>query len=67
MRVAELSRRPNPNLMETVQRDNTPSMRGILVDWFVEVSDGYKLQANTLYLVVYVMDWFLSEKFHRKT
>ncbi|XP_050884371.1 cyclin-A2-4 isoform X2 [Lathyrus oleraceus] len=63
MRVAELSRRPNPNLMETVQRDITPSMRGILVDWLVEVSEGYKLQANTLYLAVYVMDWFLSKSF----
>ncbi|CAK8535735.1 unnamed protein product [Lathyrus sativus] len=63
MRVAELSRRPNPNLMETVQRDITPSMRGILVDWLVEVSEGYKLQANTLYLAVYLMDWFLSKSF----
>ncbi|XP_058751835.1 cyclin-A2-4-like [Vicia villosa] len=63
MRVAELSRRPNPNLMETVQQDITPSMRGILVDWLVEVSDGYKLQANTLYLTVYLIDWFLSKNF----
>ncbi|CAI8611868.1 unnamed protein product [Vicia faba] len=63
MRVAELSRRPYPNLMETVQQDITPSMRGILVDWLVEVSEGYKLQANTLYLTVYLIDWFLSKNF----
>ncbi|MCI10729.1 cyclin A2, partial [Trifolium medium] len=35
-RVAELSRRPYPNFMETVQQDITPSMRAILVDWLVE-------------------------------
>ncbi|CAJ2661296.1 unnamed protein product [Trifolium pratense] len=60
-RVAELSRRPYPSLMETVQQDITPSMRAILVDWLVEVSEGYKLQANTLYLTVYLIDWFLSK------
>ncbi|KAK2425355.1 cyclin a2-1 [Trifolium repens] len=60
-RVAELSRRPCPNFMETVQQDITPSMRAILVDWLVEVSEGYKLQANTLYLTVYLIDWFLSK------
>ncbi|GAU11036.1 hypothetical protein TSUD_113290 [Trifolium subterraneum] len=26
-----------------------------------EVSEGYKLQANTLYLTVYLIDWFLSK------
>lgn len=61
LRVAELSRRPYPNFMETVQQDITPSMRAILVDWLVEVSEGYKLQANTLYLTVYLIDWFLSK------
>lgn len=34
----QLVRRPCPNFMETVQRDITQSMRGILVDWLVEVS-----------------------------
>jgi len=33
----QLSRRPYPNFMETVQQDITPSMRAILVDWLVEV------------------------------
>ncbi|XP_057514675.1 cyclin-A2-4-like isoform X2 [Actinidia eriantha] len=34
--VAELMRRPGTNFMETLQRDITQSMRGILVDWLVE-------------------------------
>ncbi|KAG2379801.1 hypothetical protein LR48_Vigan406s014200 [Vigna angularis] len=63
MRVAELARRPYPNFMEMVQRDITQSMRGILVDWLVEVSEEYKLVTDTLYLTVYLIDWFLSKNY----
>ncbi|KAJ1404061.1 Cyclin-like [Sesbania bispinosa] len=63
LHVAELSRRPCPNFMETVQRDITQSMRGILVDWLVEVSEEYRLGADTLYLTVYLIDWFLSKNY----
>ncbi|KAL9304486.1 hypothetical protein ACSQ67_021749 [Phaseolus vulgaris] len=63
MRVAELARRPYPNFMETVQQDITQSMRGILVDWLVEVSEEYKLVTDTLYLTVYLIDWFLSKNY----
>lgn len=35
--LPQLARRPFPNFMETIQRDITQSMRGILVDWLVEV------------------------------
>jgi cyclin A len=38
LRVAELKRRPFPDFMEKTQRDVTETMRGILVDWLVEVS-----------------------------
>ncbi|XVE52135.1 hypothetical protein DITRI_Ditri02bG0098000 [Diplodiscus trichospermus] len=61
--VAELVRRPYPNFMETIQRDITQSMRGILVDWLVEVSEEYKLVPDTLYLTVYLIDWFLSKNY----
>ncbi|CAL0335288.1 unnamed protein product [Lupinus luteus] len=61
LRVSELTRRPHPNFMETVQQDITQSMRGILVDWLVEVSEEYKLGLDTLYLSVYLIDWFLSK------
>ncbi|XVF25044.1 hypothetical protein REPUB_Repub13aG0179800 [Reevesia pubescens] len=63
LRVAELVRRPHPNFMETIQRDITQSMRGILVDWLVEVSEEYKLVPDTLYLTVYLIDWFLSQNY----
>ncbi|KAF8661076.1 hypothetical protein HU200_057177 [Digitaria exilis] len=57
----ELIRRPRPNYMETLQQDITKSMRGILIDWLVEVSEEYKLVADTLYLTVYLIDNFLSQ------
>ncbi|KAK7349165.1 hypothetical protein VNO77_06312 [Canavalia gladiata] len=63
LRVAELARRPYPNFMETVQQDITQSMRGILVDWLVEVSEEYRLVPDTLYLTIYLMDWFLSKNY----
>ncbi|KAA3455541.1 cyclin-A2-4-like [Gossypium australe] len=63
LRVAELLRRPYPNFMETIQRDITQSMRGILVDWLVEVSEEYKLVPDTLYLTVHLIDWFLSKNY----
>ncbi|KAF8063893.1 hypothetical protein N665_1178s0008 [Sinapis alba] len=59
LRVAELQRRPFPDYMERIQRDMTHTMRGILVDWLVEVSEEYKLVPDTLYLTVYLIDWFL--------
>lgn len=34
----QLKRRPFPDFMERIQKDVTQSMRGILVDWLVEVS-----------------------------
>ncbi|XWS20354.1 hypothetical protein CRYUN_Cryun31cG0094300 [Craigia yunnanensis] len=63
LRVAELVRRPYPNFMETIQQDITQCMRGILVDWLVEVSEEYKLVPDTLYLTVYLTDWFLSQNY----
>ncbi|ESQ35246.1 hypothetical protein EUTSA_v10007623mg [Eutrema salsugineum] len=59
LRVSELKRRPFPDFMERVQKDVTRSMRGILVDWLVEVSEEYTLVPDTLYLTVYLIDWFL--------
>lgn len=36
--LVQLKRRPATNYMETVQHDINASMRGILIDWLVEVS-----------------------------
>ncbi|KAK1376032.1 Cyclin N-terminal domain-containing protein [Heracleum sosnowskyi] len=61
LRVAELMRRPDYKSMEIVQQDITKGMRGILVDWLVEVSEEYRLVPDTLYLTVHLIDLFLSE------
>ncbi|GMI97603.1 mitotic-like cyclin 3B from Arabidopsis, CYCLIN A2;2 [Hibiscus trionum] len=66
IRVTELNRRPSTNYMEQLQRDITPSMRGILIDWLVEVSEEYKLVPDTLYLAVSLIDRFLSHNFIEK-
>ncbi|CAN6573252.1 unnamed protein product [Malus baccata var. baccata] len=54
-----LDRRRHASFMETIQQDITKSMRGILIDWLVKVSEEYKLVPDTLYLTVYLIDSFL--------
>ncbi|CAK8568336.1 unnamed protein product [Lathyrus sativus] len=56
----EKKRRPMMDYMVMVQRDITPHMRGILVDWLVEVAEEYKLVPDTLHLAVSYIDRFLS-------
>lgn len=46
--------------MEKVQKDISANMRGILVDWLVEVAEEYKLLPDTLYLSISYIDRFLS-------
>ncbi|KAH0736419.1 hypothetical protein KY285_012126 [Solanum tuberosum] len=53
-------RRPLPDYLEKVQKDVGANMRGVLVDWLVEVTDEYKLLSDTLYLTVSYIDRFLS-------
>ncbi|KAK2446092.1 cyclin a2-1 [Trifolium repens] len=66
VRVAELERRPSTNYMEKLQQDISPTMRGILIDWLVEVTEEYKLVPDTLYLTVNLIDRFLSTKLIQK-
>ncbi|KAF8095163.1 hypothetical protein N665_0339s0033 [Sinapis alba] len=56
------NRRPLPDYIEKVQKDVTPIMRGVLVDWLVEVAEEYKLLFETLHLTVSYNDIFLSLK-----
>ncbi|KAF7817458.1 putative cyclin-A3-1 [Senna tora] len=56
----EPKRRPIPDYLEKVQKDVTANMRGVLVDWLVEVAEEYKLLPDTLYLSVSYIDRFLS-------
>jgi len=50
----------NPNYMATIQTDVSERMRGILIDWLVEVHLKFKLVPETLYLAVNLVDRFLS-------
>ncbi|KAK7283269.1 hypothetical protein RIF29_12679 [Crotalaria pallida] len=56
----ESKRRPMFNYIERLQWDVTPHMRGILVDWLVEVAEEYKLLSETLFLSISYIDRFLS-------
>ncbi|KAF3446589.1 hypothetical protein FNV43_RR11769 [Rhamnella rubrinervis] len=56
----EPKRRPLPDYLEKVQNDVTANMRGVLVDWLVEVAEEYKLGSETLYLSVSYIDRYLS-------
>ncbi|RAL52944.1 hypothetical protein DM860_007712 [Cuscuta australis] len=66
LHAMELDRRPSSDFMERLQRDITMGMRGILVDWLVEVSEEYRLVPDTLYLTVNLIDRFLSENYIEK-
>ncbi|GAX81523.1 hypothetical protein CEUSTIGMA_g8951.t1 [Chlamydomonas eustigma] len=60
LREAELNKRANSKYLEDMQVDVNAKMRAILVDWLVEVSEEYKLCADTLYQAVNYIDRFLS-------
>lgn len=59
LREAELKNRPKACYMKK-QQDITNSMRCILVDWLVEVSEEYSLHRETLFLAINYIDRFLS-------
>ncbi|KAL5144970.1 Cyclin-A2-2 [Glycine soja] len=66
IQVTELQRKPVANYMDKLQKDINPTMRGILVDWLVEVSEEYKLVPDTLYLTVNLIDRYLSTRLIQK-
>ncbi|XP_046394657.1 G2/mitotic-specific cyclin-A isoform X2 [Ischnura elegans] len=59
LRQIEVVRRPKAGYMKK-QPDINFSMRSILVDWLVEVTEEYKMDPETLYLAVSYIDRFLS-------
>ena len=59
LKQKELNHTVDPNFMQN-QRDINATMRGILVDWLVEVGEEYRLQSETLFLAVNYIDRFLS-------
>lgn len=58
-REIEKKHRPKPTYMQR-QPDINYSMRTILVDWLVEVSEEYRLHTETLFLAISYIDRFLS-------
>lgn len=57
----EIATKPNANYME-MQEDLEWKMRGILVDWLIEVHTRFHLLPETLFLAVNIIDRFLSNK-----
>lgn len=61
MKKLEVSTQPNPEYMEH-QEDLEWKMRGILIDWLIEVHTRFHLLPETLFLAVNIIDRFLSTK-----
>lgn len=61
LRVLEETTLPNPDYMSH-QDDLEWKMRGILVDWLIEVHTRFRLLPETLFLAVNIIDRFLSAK-----
>ena len=60
-RQLEKTTMPNANYMEH-QEELEWKMRGILVDWLIEVHTRFRLLPETLFLTVNIVDRFLSSK-----
>ena len=58
--VMQAKFRPRVDYMEAVQTDVNHTMRSILIDWLVEVSEEYQLHAQTLHLAIAYIDRLLS-------
>ncbi|CAN6689085.1 unnamed protein product [Malus baccata var. baccata] len=58
--VSEAQNPPSENLL-SIQADITPHMRGILVNWLIEVHHKFELMQETLYLMVTLLDQYLSQ------
>jgi hypothetical protein len=61
LKKLEPETQPNPNYMDD-QMDLKWQMRGILVDWLVEVHTRFRLLPETLFLAVNIVDRFLTNK-----
>lgn len=61
MKELEISTMPNPDYMSS-QGELEWKMRGILVDWLLEVHTRFRLLPETLFLAVNIIDRFLSCK-----
>lgn len=56
----EAKTRPLADYMETIQKHVTERMRGLLIDWLVDVAEDYNLLPDILHLAVSYVDRFLT-------
>ncbi|KAF9226410.1 hypothetical protein BS17DRAFT_729579 [Gyrodon lividus] len=61
MKHTELTTLPNPDYMSS-QKELAWSMRGILLDWLVQVHARFRLLPETFFLCVNIIDRFLSAR-----
>lgn len=61
MRELELETLPDSDYMSR-QNELTWKMRGVLVDWIIEVHSKFRLLPETLYLAINLMDRFLTKR-----
>ncbi|KAH7882346.1 cyclin-like protein [Phlebopus sp. FC_14] len=61
MKRTELTTLPNPEYMSS-QKELAWSMRGILLDWLVQVHARFRLLPETLFLCINIIDRFLSAR-----
>ncbi|XP_004243965.1 putative cyclin-B3-1 isoform X1 [Solanum lycopersicum] len=57
--VIEAQNQPIKNYME-IQKEITPQMRGILINWLIEVHLKFDLMQEALFLMVTLLDYYLS-------
>lgn len=61
MKTEKSEKHPSPHLFDK-QTNITHKMRTIVVDWMIEVHRKFKMQTETLYTAVHIMDLYLTEK-----
>ncbi len=62
MKILEEQTMPNPNYMPETQKEITWKMRGILVDWLIDVHNKFSLLPETLFLAINLLDRYLSRE-----
>lgn len=61
LRKLEIQTLPNPHYID-IQKDLAWKMRGILMDWLIQVHGRFRLLPETLFLAVNIIDRFLSTR-----
>ena len=62
MQLKENNLLVDPNYLMNIQKSINQKMRAILIDWIVDVHKKYRLNPETLFLTVNIIDRFLSKQ-----